>query len=111
MGYLTRYSLTYRADQELDLTDPIRFFRHKDEDVRYYLDPSGAAADSVKWYDHETSMLWLSAQFPKHLFTLHGEGEESGDIWNKHFKNGKMQVCKSEITYPPFDESKLEASE
>src|SRR5881394_2305568 len=51
--------------------------------------------ESTKWYDHEADMKALSAEFPKVLFTLRGEGEESGDVWVKYFKNGKMQSSKA----------------
>ena len=63
--------------------------------------------DSCKWYNHEKHMKELSKIYPDTIFLLEGEGEESGDIWRKYFKNGKMQVCKAEIVFPAFDESKL----
>ena len=63
--------------------------------------------DSCKWYDHEKHMKLLSQIYPETTFLLDGEGEESGDIWRKYFKNGKMQACKAEIVFPAFDESKL----
>lgn len=59
------------------------------------------------WYNYENEMKELSKKFPEALFKLHGEGEENGDIWDKYFKNGKMQVCKAAMTIPPYDESKL----
>lgn len=63
--------------------------------------------DSRKWYDHEKHMKELSKIYADITFILDGEGEESGDIWRKYFKNGKMQACKAEIVFPAFDESKL----
>lgn len=63
--------------------------------------------DSCKWYDHEKHMKELSKIYADITFLLEGEGEESGDIWRKYFKNGKMQACKAEIVFPAFDESKL----
>lgn len=64
-------------------------------------------ADSCKWYDHEEDLKRVSERFPTVLFTLSGEGEESGDIWRKYFKDGKMQKCEAKITFDEFDEAKL----
>ena len=54
-------------------------------------------------------MISISKKFPEVLFTLSGEGEESGDIWMKYFKNGKVQNANTKVTisHDPFDESKL----
>ena len=67
--------------------------------------------DEARWDDNEEEMLELSQEFPDVLFKLHGEGEESGDIWDKYFMNGKMQYCPAEIICPPFDRDKLEELE
>lgn len=95
MGYSTDYRLTMTPDlsevsEELDNSDFAYAFE-----------------DSCKWYDHETDMRVFSKRFPDVLFELSGEGEEAGDIWRKYFRDGKMQSCPGEITFEPFDESKL----
>ena len=101
MGYYTTYTLS--ATQGYD----------KQEEIEEKLQEiSGNSIgfgrdDSYKWYDHEHDMKDISKIYPETTFLLEGQGEESGDIWRKYFKNGKMQVCKAKIVFPAFDESKL----
>lgn len=64
-------------------------------------------SDGWKWYEHEQTMRDISRVFPSVLFTLIGEGEESGDVWRKYFMDGKMQVSKAVISFEDFDEKKL----
>lgn len=64
-------------------------------------------ADESKWYEHEAEMRRVSARFPGVLFKLSGEGAESGDIWTKWFRDGKMQHGKTTIVLDEFDEGKL----
>lgn len=95
MGYYTAYEIEMMPDLP---------------EVREALDDTDFAfafEDSCKWYDHESDMRVFSEQFPDVLFTLTGEGEEAGDLWRKYFKAGRMQSCYANITYDPFDESKL----
>lgn len=63
--------------------------------------------DSTKWYTHEDHMIWLSSKTPNIVWSLHGEGEESGDLWYKYFKAGKMQEAPARIEYDDYDERKL----
>lgn len=67
----------------------------------------GGYGESIKWYDHEIDMKAFSKRFPDVVFTLHGEGEESGDLWVKYFKDGKMQRVDAVISYAGFDEGQL----
>lgn len=62
---------------------------------------------NAKWYDHDDDMMRLSGRFPDILFSLHGDGENREDMWETYYLNGRMQYCEAEITYPPFDESRL----
>lgn len=62
---------------------------------------------SAVWYDHEKDMLEMSKRFPQVTFHLRGSGESRDDLWEKHFRNGKIQVCEAEITITPFDPEKL----
>ncbi len=94
MGYYTSYDLKIHADGD-------RYVHDEDakEELKGIVDYD-PFQESCKWYGHEEDMQALSKQYPNTIFVLSGEGEESGDIWKKYFKNGKMQVCKAVITYP-----------
>jgi hypothetical protein len=99
MGYCTRYYLNTDATTDADeisavISDMVLPLREKVPGVKY------APSDEAKWYAHEADMLSLSQGYPSVLFTLRGEGEEPGDLWQKYFKDGKMQVAKAVITYP-----------
>lgn len=101
MGYYTNYNLTiHGASTDVEESELI-------QEVMADSGYSRLFDDSVKWYDHENDMRNISVKYPEIIFKLHGEGEESGDIWNKYFKSGKMQECRARIVYDEFDESKL----
>jgi len=68
---------------------------------------SNGMFDSVKWYTWQEDMKIVSEMFPDHLINLSGVGEEKDDQWKAYFKNGRYQICHAEITFPPYDESKL----
>lgn len=71
-------------------------------EMHWALAENGTTCDACKWYDHAEDMKALSKTLPNVLFTLSGEGEESGDVWRKYFLNGKMQTAKAVITVAPF---------
>lgn len=133
MGYDTRYSLTilsndnkykakdivlymYKKQREKNWFYPFTY-KLKDLLADYMFEPDIHSndttfkietSDEYTWYDHEDEMKKLSRQFPGTLFELHGEGEENDDIWNKYFKDGKMQKCYAKMVIPPYDEALLE---
>ncbi len=81
-----------------------------DYDLASIVDNSseGWKSEGWKWYDHEKTMREISTKFPSVIFTLIGEGEESGDMWRKYFKNGKMQIAKAVmIHFESYDEELL----
>lgn len=59
--------------------------------------------DSMKWYGYESDMLSLSNKYPALLFSLRGEGEESGDMWKAWFRNGESLRVNAVVTYPEPD--------
>lgn len=106
MGYLTRYELDIENMNPEEKPFIVETFKNKGI-IDYALDEDFDFYDSVKWYDHEEQMREISRMFPHLIFHLNGEGEEAGDLWQKHFKGGKMQACYAEIVYPPFDPKEL----
>jgi hypothetical protein len=102
MGYYTNYKLEIMNSTAEENTQ-IKEYIDKDDYMYYAFNYE----DLCKWYDHEVDMNILSQKFPNVVFKLSGEGEESGDIWVKYFKDGKMQYCPAIITFEEFDESKL----
>lgn len=121
MGYLTNYKLDWqgavstirpcpRCDGKgtVPVDDVVEEFINSEPFLYKNTEPiARSLEDSCKWYEHEDDMKRLSLKFPDVLFTLRGEGEESGDVWVKYFKEGKMQVSKAEVKLEPFDATRL----
>ena len=104
MPYLTFYSLetTFPDGVEpLDQRDWNKYIAHEEVGITYLFEMMR------KWKEHESDMRRISAKYVDHLFTLKGEGEDSGDLWVKYFKNGKMYAPKTIIRFRPFNESLL----
>lgn len=99
MGYYTRYELSViNGDNNL-----ITELREFSEDANYAINDNGESEDSCKWYKCQEDLKKFSSMHPSTLFKLSGEGEESGDIWNAYFKDGKMQMCKAKIVFDEFN--------
>jgi len=107
VGYYTSYNLEIEPKGSKKLNGVIAWLEKNSETTTGYnlmsFYKNDGSADSCKWYGHEEDMKELSTRFPDFLFTLSGEGEESGDIWTKYFLGGKMQVAKAVIVVPEFD--------
>lgn len=130
MGYLTLYKLTWNTiskkqcghkyapgdiycpkcgkliNKNNNIDDAVSDYITAHEEI-YGIDNIGQSTESVKWYDHEEHMVKMSKHIKDVLFKLEGKGEESGDIWIKYFLNGKKQICRGNIVFDDFDESKL----
>lgn len=106
MGYYTSYDLTVYTPEDDGRLQEYRGDENFKSIVASILDFT-PFYDSCKWYDHENDMKIISKKFPNHVFQLHGEGEESGDIWQKWFVNGKVQTCHAKIVFDPFDPTQL----
>ncbi len=107
MGYYTDYKIEHDGSEEL--TEKMSLQLEGIAGYSFEVEgPNELRNYHAKWYEHEDNMRTFSKLYPKILFTVEGHGEESGDEWRRYYKNGKCQIAQAEITYPPFDESKLE---
>lgn len=97
MGYYTSYSLK-TSDNNAEF--------HKQE-IGRIAEYKSVFEETAKWYDHDRDMKYYSKKYPKVIFTLLGEGEDSENLWVKYYKNGKVQHEFAIITYPEFNELKL----
>lgn len=96
MGYYTDYDLSEVSLEQQEQLDKIVGYNISENPI------------GVKWYNHEQDLLKLSLMYPEDIIEVSGVGEESGDIWIKYFKNGKVQVCNAIISFDSFDEGKLQ---
>jgi hypothetical protein len=110
MGYYTYFEITVPA--KVDRDDIIEKLEVLSE---YSFEKTGsnektktfATADSCKWYSHESNMIELSEMFPKVLFQVDGDGEESDDIWRTYYLNGKTQSVEVKTVYGKPNMKKL----
>ena len=99
MGYYTTYTV---------VTDPILKALDKElKEVSGYNFYQGDSQDPIKWYDYKNHMLQISRHWPWIHFTVHGVGEENGDVWRHHFLSGKHIRYDQEWHIPPFNEEDL----
>lgn len=110
MGYYTSYKLSVKNETHPQYEGFVKWvepFPKTSTGYSWY-DFWMGSGDNCKWYEYNTDMVALSQQFPELVFLLEGEGEESGDMWKRYYKNGKVQVANAVVTYDEYDEGKLE---
>lgn len=117
MGYYTQHNLEVRnvkSEAEFKkLCDAMVLDGSTHSIIGYALDdgyynPEQKIAEfyscgECKWYDHEVDMFRISCEFPDMVFCLHGEGEETGDLWDDYYRNGMRSLCRAEVVYPDPD--------
>lgn len=109
MGYNTRYKIAYK-----DLATLGSISRETKEKIQKYYESFDdeyygiTDCDICSWYDHDTSMLKVSKEFPEVVFILSGEGEESGDLWKKYYSNGIVEIDAAKIAYTGMTSAFLE---
>lgn len=109
MGYTTYFTVSRNdgepfTPEQLEALDQLDVFDYKTKEGD---DRVVALEGPAKWYECFEDMKDFSLSFPGTVFKMHGEGEESGDLWDAYFKDGKGQDCPADIIYPIYDETKL----
>ena len=109
MGYYTRYegSVTgpallmqkFMEDAEAGGT----FGSYGGIELDNWLGGDFFGGDTAKWYDWNADMKEVSSKYPHLLFSLEGEGEESGDIWKAWARNGKVVEARAKIVFETPD--------
>lgn len=105
MGYYTRYTLNYVAGEPAYRCGAT--LSERISEISSYQLTFGTESSEIKWYDHDEHMRLLSREYPKLVFVLRGDGEESGDIWVKYYHDGKCQNAKMSWSFEEFDTDKL----
>lgn len=106
MGYYTTFEV---AVIEGCLDDDIVKILREETSYTFEEDSENSVfADHIKWYTRQDDMLRISRRYPNVVFRVRGNGEESGDVWQTFYKNGKYSDWKlTPQTYPEYDESML----
>ena len=106
MGYSTLYKLhTIPALAYSEINDLLKYFDGEalePDPFAVLAEPEVLFGDSCKWYEHNDDMKKVSKKHPDVVFILDGEGEESGDVWRKFYKNGKVAVWRPHIEPPEY---------
>lgn len=109
MGYYTSFEISiekHKSDIDVEDTNFIKtVVKRLNEISDYWFDED--LSQCIKWYDWETHMRQLSSEYPSVLFIVNGVGEEEGDIWRAYMTDGKCHLERAQISFAPFDETKL----
>jgi hypothetical protein len=114
MGYYTHYSMDARNLNEKEFDALIDACKERQivasdtnkygvfDNYSYDISDNSVVFESYeacKWYEHDKDMIEISSMFPNAVFCLHGEGEESDDLWNTYYSNGEYETCCAHIIY------------
>lgn len=85
MGYYTLYSITLEEGPEEQYAEML-----KDIDaIMGSCDMSRNESIFAKWYDYNRDMEELSRKYPDITVRLNGDGEDSDDLWQTFWHNGR----------------------
>lgn len=109
MGYYTNYTISIEPSSEEKLQQ-IAEYLNQITDYRCFTlskDKTKIVSETITWYEYDSDIKETSVEFIDTFFTVHGEGENSSDVWNYYCCNGKGYKQEAIITIPDFDSSKL----
>jgi len=92
MGYYTSFTMTTDGGDDGAINNYLvnQIWHGTIYALEYDNDHNWYASDTQKWYEHDSDMKELSKQFPEVLFTLTGEGEDTGDVWRTWYRGGEI---------------------
>ena len=100
MGYYTWYTLDILKDPDNQVE---QFWEELDKTTGFAKDFERYGGSEAKWYNWENDMIEISKKFPKMMFSLDGNGEESLDIWCAHFCNGQCNYREIQTYWEEFN--------
>ena len=117
MGYQVSRSLTWEGDVPtmdqaaeriacswMGITRDDPKFENAAEMVRQML-----SGEPDSWQEANEQITNASREWPEVTFTLTEQGENPGDLWKTHYRNGRSVRVQAETVFPEPDWSKLEA--
>jgi hypothetical protein len=107
MGYDIRHKLTYTGKDAnfafaVELMGDAEAVISKLIDERHFFEQERISPDEMN-----DAMLLASKKYPEILFKVHSEGEESGDISDHYYQNGKSAHYEAVVMVPPLDPADL----
>ena len=101
MGYYTRFKLETYTPEDYRI---IAFALEKQSNY----DSLFSDGEPYKWYELDEDCEAVSAEYPTILFAINGDGEESGDKWQRVYHNGNLidESREPEWHYPQLPKKK-----
>ena len=106
MGYYTCFTIEYDGE-EADIKKVEEDFKalYKEWNEGYLDELIDTGSSERKWYEWEDDMRKVAKNNPNVLIILHGNGEESDDIWQARAKGDEYEF--QSFCLPPFQNPNL----
>ena len=102
MGYYTKFDIKITGiDNANQAVQIAKEYDLQDYKISNY-ETSLTAFYDGKWYDWVKDSVALTQNYPRILIEIHGEGEESEDIWKARIRNGECEIVQAKIVFDDF---------